>query len=148
MNIVSIAAFMKRKIKSLRYCDRYTLLTWLNWYAARGWLAYVEKDGKLLSAGVARPVNETILGLMDHEFKTVRDQAHYLNDPKSGMIYVEQSASNSPQALVGIVAALKNRFPHAQEIIFRRKSGAWKIKKYKLNRFMKLCMKLNLESVG
>lgn len=139
--VIQIAAFMKRRLKSFRYVPRETLIDFLNWHHSRGSLAYVEENGKVKAAGVARPVNETILGMMEDETKTIRDLAHYTFDDESEETYCDHGAAESPRALALLFAAMHKRFPKTKTILFRRKHGMWSLRKYSFERFMKLNLK-------
>ncbi len=126
----------------MRYMNRVELLSWLNWHATNKSLAYVEKDGKVLAAGVARQVTPLILELMKDETAVVRQLAHYMNDDGGEIIYAEQAASVSKDAFAGILLAMKGRFPKANKFMFQNKKRASMRKIYDTNRFLDVAIQL------
>ncbi len=151
--IVRIAAFMKRRIYALRDTPRSTLIPWLEWHAQRKSLAYAERHGVIVAAGVARPVNQAMIDMISSDIRIVRDLGAYLVDEESDTVYAEQAASDCKEGLALILFLMLQRFPKATTFMFRRGGRLHRARSYKLKRFVRIAVGLStkhqtLETAG
>jgi hypothetical protein len=123
---IKIAAFLKRRVKALKYMPREDLLYWIVCHDKKGSLAYHEVDGKILSAGVARPLHHPAQRVNSYDFF---EGGEY--------IYAEHAASTSPQSFAVLIETMKKRFPYGIFFAYRHaKTG--KVRTWNLNRFLEV----------
>lgn len=135
---IKIAAYMKRKIKALKYMQCDDLLAWLAWHGIRRSLAYVIEDGEVRSAGVARPLYCPSYRLDHYEFN---EGAEY--------VYADQASSEDAKSFAQLIQTMCNRFPYAKTFMYKHhKTG--KLREWDMKRFLHhTLMKANqLERVG
>lgn len=135
-SLVSIAAFMKKNVNSFKSHSKVDMLSWANWHAANKSLAYVERNGKVIAAGSARQVNESILALMKDDIKLIRDIAYYMSDESGDIVYSDQAACKDSKAFFSLLVAMRARFPTAKTFIFKRQKSRKKLKSYNFEKFM------------
>jgi hypothetical protein len=144
--LIQIAAFLKRKVKALKYMPRKDLLAWLAWHDLRRSLAWVELEGKILAAGVARPLFNPLLRV-----------DYYAFHEGATLVYADQAASLNPKAFSCLIETMARRFPEATTFMFKHcKTG--KLRTWNFKRFLKIttlkgqtmltARELNLERAG
>lgn len=73
-HLPAIAALLRAQIPAVRAWPEKRLEQWLTWYATRELLGIVTRDGKVVAAGVARPVHagqETETYAVDEQGDTI-----------------------------------------------------------------------------
>jgi hypothetical protein len=97
--IISIAAFVKRRLPKFRHVQREALLAWVNWYWAHGYVGIVRHHGRIVSVGFCRP----LVNVEDAE-----ERWSHAEDGK--IIWIDDVASRHPDGLLHLFRHTIQRF--------------------------------------
>lgn len=97
--IIQLAAFVKRYMPRFRTVNRETLIAWVTWYWAHGYVGIVRERGKIVGVGFCRPIRS-----VEH----AQDRWH--RDENGKVIWVDDIVSRHPDGIVHLFRHTIQRF--------------------------------------
>lgn len=133
--LIKTAAFLKKRLRAIKAAGtgrraRETLLSNLCWHMGRNHMVCIKQNNKITGVGYARGIDRVEEAGMNYKF----------ND-EGKILFIENVAADTEIAFKHLLLWARRRWPHAEQILFRRSKNGSKNKLYDFNTFiLKACL--------